>query len=145
MVTRPVMASMASAIRLNWRMVVIVTSLWRQHKSGTISIIGFCSSFVAVAYDTQRYYKSLFRSTSVLAKVLNLRSFCRLLHHKQSILDYTKQNGVRFLHRWTISVVRAKRPLSLHRERGRSGGDDRIRTGGWRFCRPLPYHLATSP
>src|SRR5262245_9644029 len=26
-----------------------------------------------------------------------------------------------------------------------SGGDDRIRTGEWRFCRPLPYHLATSP
>ena len=26
-----------------------------------------------------------------------------------------------------------------------AGGDDRIRTGEWRFCRPLPYHLATSP
>ena len=26
-----------------------------------------------------------------------------------------------------------------------SGGDDQIRTGEWRFCRPLPYHLATSP
>ena len=25
------------------------------------------------------------------------------------------------------------------------GGDDRIRTGEWGFCRPLPYHLATSP
>jgi|HigsolmetaAR201D_1030396.scaffolds.fasta_scaffold02493_6 hypothetical protein len=27
----------------------------------------------------------------------------------------------------------------------RDGGDDRIRTGEWGFCRPLPYHLATSP
>ena len=25
------------------------------------------------------------------------------------------------------------------------GGDDQIWTGEWRFCRPLPYHLATSP
>ena len=25
------------------------------------------------------------------------------------------------------------------------GGADRIRTGAWRFCRPLPYHLATAP
>ena len=25
------------------------------------------------------------------------------------------------------------------------GGDDQIWTGGWGFCRPLPYHLATSP
>ena len=24
-------------------------------------------------------------------------------------------------------------------------GEDRIRTDGWRLCRPLPYHLATSP
>ncbi len=27
----------------------------------------------------------------------------------------------------------------------RTGGDDRIRTGEWRFCKPLPYRLATSP
>ena len=26
-----------------------------------------------------------------------------------------------------------------------SGGDARIWTGEWRFCRPLPYRLATSP
>src|SRR5207302_5416474 len=29
--------------------------------------------------------------------------------------------------------------------RNRNGGDGRDRTGEWRFCRPLPYHLATSP
>ena len=26
-----------------------------------------------------------------------------------------------------------------------AGGEDRIRTGVWRFCKPLPNHLATSP
>ncbi len=26
-----------------------------------------------------------------------------------------------------------------------AGGDERIRTAEWGFCRPLPYHLATSP
>ena len=25
------------------------------------------------------------------------------------------------------------------------GGGTRIRTGEWRFCRPLPYHLAIPP
>src|SRR6266545_5789265 len=74
MVTRPVMASMASAIRLNWRIVVIVTSGKRHSKSGTISTIGFCSSSVVVVCDTQRYYKSLIRSTSFLAKVLAMRT-----------------------------------------------------------------------
>ena len=29
--------------------------------------------------------------------------------------------------------------------RGFVGGDTRIWTGEWRFCRPLPYHLAMSP
>src|SRR5437016_3842744 len=29
--------------------------------------------------------------------------------------------------------------------RGYHGGDGRIRTAGWGFCRPLPCHLATSP
>jgi hypothetical protein len=25
------------------------------------------------------------------------------------------------------------------------GGGNQIRTGEWRFCRPLPYHLAMPP
>src|SRR6266511_1252157 len=47
MVTRPVMASRASAIRLNWRIVVIVISGCRQSKSAIMSGIGFCRSSVA--------------------------------------------------------------------------------------------------
>src|SRR6266566_533496 len=39
-VTRPVITSMAPAIRLNWRTVVAVTWGWRQWKSVTISTIG---------------------------------------------------------------------------------------------------------
>jgi hypothetical protein len=38
MVTRPVMVSMPRAMRLNWRMVVIETSDWRQSKNGRIAI-----------------------------------------------------------------------------------------------------------
>ena len=33
----------------------------------------------------------------------------------------------------------------LRMPRVKNGGDDRIRTGGWRFCKPLAYHLPTSP
>src|SRR3989454_5622729 len=39
-VTRPVITSIAPAIRLNWRTVVAVTWGWRQWKSVTISTIG---------------------------------------------------------------------------------------------------------
>src|SRR5438094_10247592 len=41
MVTRPVMASMAMVMRLNWRIVVIVTSGWRQSKNGRIATMAF--------------------------------------------------------------------------------------------------------
>src|SRR4029450_9966395 len=47
MVTRPVMASRARAIRLNWRIVVIVSSECRHTKSATMSTIGFCRPSVA--------------------------------------------------------------------------------------------------
>ena len=40
-VTRPVITSMAQAIRLNWRRVVAVTWDWRQSKSATMAIVGF--------------------------------------------------------------------------------------------------------
>ena len=38
--------------------------------------------------------------------------------------------------------------FKLVRERfnpGFPGGADWIRTSEWRFCKPLPYHLATAP
>lgn len=41
-----------------------------------------------------------------------------------------------------------KNPAELSNPAGFNGfprGDDQDRTGEWRFCRPLPYHLATSP
>src|SRR6266540_1268211 len=102
MVTRPVMASMASAIRLNWRIVVIVTSGKRHSKSGTISTIGFCSSSVVVVCDTQRYYKSLIRSTSFLAKVLCLETDCATVCSiKKSVAQsvgcrYRNRNGKKY-------------------------------------------------
>src|SRR6266566_2885712 len=48
MVTRPVMASMATAIRLSWRMVVNVTSGWRHSKNGRIAGIGFCLPWLSL-------------------------------------------------------------------------------------------------
>src|SRR6266542_3399190 len=48
MVTRPVMASMASAIRLSWRMVVNVTSGWRHSKNGRMAGIGFCLPWLSL-------------------------------------------------------------------------------------------------
>ena len=41
MVNRPVITSMAQAIRLHWRKVVVVTWGWRHWKSATMSIVGF--------------------------------------------------------------------------------------------------------
>src|SRR6266516_7953765 len=70
-VTRPVIASMASAIRLNWRIVVMVISGWRHIKSGRIATMAFVVPPLC-AWSPQRYYKSRFRSTSILAKVLIL-------------------------------------------------------------------------
>src|SRR5262249_27281222 len=41
MVTRPVRVSIASAMRLNWRIVVKETSDWRQSKNGRIASMAF--------------------------------------------------------------------------------------------------------
>src|SRR5258708_38509161 len=73
MVTRPVMASMAKAIRLNWRIVVIVSSGWRQSKNGRIAIMAFVVPPLCASLP-QRYDKSLIRSSSLLAKVLQLET-----------------------------------------------------------------------
>src|SRR2546430_12521816 len=53
MVTRPVITSMANAIRLHWRRVVAVTWGWKQWKSATISTIGAlrCGVGVVVLYN----------------------------------------------------------------------------------------------
>jgi hypothetical protein len=40
-VTRPVITSMAKAIRLNWRSVVAVIWGWRHWNSAQMSIVGF--------------------------------------------------------------------------------------------------------
>ncbi len=39
----------------------------------------------------------------------------------------------------------AQGDIPYRREGKRDGGDGRIRTAEWGFCRPLPCHLATSP
>src|SRR5258708_778288 len=44
-----------------------------------------------------------------------------------------------------IPAVRDDGGREVEVRRSGNGGDGRDRTGEWRFCRPLPYHLATSP
>src|SRR5215510_9055061 len=76
MVTRPVITSMANAIRLHWRRVVAVTWGWRQCKSATISTIG--GSVVVVcelSSCARQLYTTRGHLTSFLAKVLLIRHY----------------------------------------------------------------------
>jgi integrase len=45
----------------------------------------------------------------------------------------------------TLSPEEVQRGYSEHDTRSALGGGNQIRTGEWRFCRPLPYHLAMPP
>src|SRR6266487_1429510 len=95
-VTRPVIASMASAIRLNWRIVVMVISGWRHIKSGRIATMAFVVPPLC-AWSPQRYYKSRFRSTSILAKVLYHRGF------------FEQRQGMRGFERDNLAITETKR------------------------------------
>ena len=46
--------------------------------------------------------------------------------------------------RWFSTIQQRKKTMTSVLSQS-YGGDDQIWTGEWRFCRPLPYHLATSP
>ena len=76
-VTRPVITSMANAIRLHWRRVVAVTWGWRHWKSAKMSIEGFFVELrVEVVVDDNSmtiYDRSPFK-LRILAKVLKLKT-----------------------------------------------------------------------
>src|SRR5215470_9231476 len=62
MVTRPVMAKMAGTMRLNWRIVVIETSGWRQSSNGRIATMAFVVPPLSVYTPTVRQKPHSFHS-----------------------------------------------------------------------------------
>src|SRR5512145_2723032 len=112
-VTRPVMASMAGAIRLNWRMVVIVTSGWRHRNSGRIAMAFVVLRCVGLV-SSQRYYKSRFRSS------LFWRRYCirdkrrKMVHQKQP--DYQAESITRDFAATTFVVHEQRTLLLYHRK-----------------------------
>ena len=68
MVTRPVIAIMATMIRLNCRKVVLETLFWIGCKSAKMSVMGFLGELWS--WQTKLYYKKPYPLTLFLAKVL---------------------------------------------------------------------------
>lgn len=70
MVTRPVMAIMATMTRLNCRKVVMETLFYIGCKSAKISAMGFLGEFWS--WSAKLYYKKPYPLTLFLAMVLNI-------------------------------------------------------------------------
>ena len=64
----------------------------------------------------------------------------------QKWLDNTVKpcSKIGWRNRWFSTLQQRKKTVTSFSSQS-YGGDDQIWTGEWRFCRPLPYHLATSP